>query len=415
MAAMPRSLAVSLGCALAVVLGCGDSRLGSAPAPADAGAAVRKILAIEDPLVRVSELGALLARLEPDALPAVRDAFGDGPLDRGDTEVVLLATWWARFDPDGARDWTVRNWTAAHISVLAAILRTWAARDPKAAWAQAQRLPVPLQKEIASDAVIMGWRDAEGAHLDEFVASLPAGPIQQRAAEAVARRQVIANGAERALAWVEGLADPAYRELLRPRVAGAAAFADPSAAAAWAAPKVTDGPRTSGLARRVATRWVRSDPEAAMAWLKTLPDGGDREDGVLEGYRDWLSVRRDEAIAWIERQPLEPWLEPAFSLYARNELAFRDPQAALEFAGRFSDEDRRDTTSTYIARGWLQRDREAADAWLKQSKLPTGVVQRSYMLPDQKLHESLRAERLRAGILRGAAPDQPGAAGAAAP
>lgn len=404
MAAMPRSLAVSLGCALAVVLGCSDARTGSALPPADAGAAVRKILAIEDPLVRVSELGALLARLEPDALPAVREAFGEGPLDRGDTEVVLLATWWARFDPDGARDWTTRNWTAAHISVLAAILRTWAARDPKAAWAEAQRLRVPLQRETASDAVIMGWRDADGAPLDEFVASLPDGEIQQRAAEAVARRQVITVGAERALAWVEELADPKYRELMRPRVAGAAAFADPSTAAAWAAPKITDSPRTSGLARRVATRWVRSDPEAAMTWLESLPDGGDREDGVLESYRDWLATRRNEAIAWIERQPLEPWLEPAFSLYARNELAFRDPKGALELAGRFSDENRRNTTSTYIARGWLERDYAAADAWLKQSKLPADVVQRSYMLPNRALHERLRA-----------APAQVGATGVAEP
>lgn len=406
MAAMPRSLAVALGCALAVVLGCSDSRPGSSPPPADAGAAVRKVLAIDDPLVRAAELGALLARLEPDALPAVREAFGDGPLDRGDTEVVLLATWWARFDPDGARDWTTRNWTAAHISVLAAILRTWAARDPKAAWVEAQRLRVPLQHEIASDAVIMGWRDADGAHLDEFVASLPEGEIQQRAAEAVARRQVIALGAQRALAWAEQLPDPKYKELMRPRVAGAAAFADPSVAAAWAKPKITDSPRASGLARRVATRWVRSDPEPAMAWLKSLPDGGDREDGVLEGYRDWLGTRRSEAIAWIERQPLEPWLEPAFALYARSELAFRDPKAALELAGRFSDQDRRDTTSTYIARGWLERDYAAADAWLKQSKLPAGVVQRSYMIPNRALHERLRAAP---------APAPMGAAGTGAP
>jgi hypothetical protein len=389
MAAMPRSLAVSLGCAVAVVLGCSDARPGSPPA--DAGLAVRKILATDDPLVRASELGALLAQLEPAALPAVRDAFGDGPLDRGDTEVVLLATWWARFDPDGALDWTTRNWTAAHISVLAAILRTWAARDPKAAWAEAQRLHVPLQREIAADAVIVGWRDADGARLDEFVASLPAGPDQQRAAEAVARRQVIRLGAQRALAWVEGLTDPAYREVMRPRVAGAAAFADPSIAAGWAAPQITASPRTSGLARRVATRWVRSEPEAAMAWLKSLPDGGDREDGVLESYRDWLTVRRNEAVAWIQRQPVEPWLEPAFALYARRELAFRDPKAALELAGRFSDADRRDTTSTYIARSWLERDYAAADAWLKQSKLPAGVVQRSYMLPNRTLQPNLRA------------------------
>lgn len=367
-----------------------------APSPSQAGERVREILANDDPLVRAAGLGTLLARLEPDALPAVRDAFERAPLDRGDTEVVLLATWWARFDPEAARDWTVREWTAAHISVLAAVLRSWAARDPRAAWAAAQELPVPLQRELASDAVIMGWRET-GPDLDEFVGSLPPGDTQQRAAETLARRRVVALGAERALAWVEALASPPFRELMRPRITGAAAFADPAVAAAWAAPRITSDYRTSGLARRVATRWVRSEPEAAMAWLASLPAGGDREDGVLEAYRDWLSTRRAEAIAWIERQSVEPWLEPAFSLYARGPLASRDPKAALELAGRFTDRDRRDTTATYIARAWLERDREAADAWLKQSNLPAGVVKRAYMLPNRKLREQLRAQRAQAG------------------
>ena len=172
---------------------------------------------------------------------------------------------------------------------------------------------------------------------------------------------------------------------MRPRIAGAAAFADPAVAAAWAKPQISGDYRTSGLARRVATRWVRSEPEAAMAWLASLPAGGDREDGVLEAYRDWQATRREEAIAWIERQELAPWLEPAFSLYARGPLALRDPKAALALAGRFSDTDRRDTASTYIARGWLQRDHEVADAWLKQSDLPADVVKRSYMLPGRKM------------------------------
>src|SRR5262249_4654565 len=100
-AAMPRQrypLAFSVACALGVALGCNESPRGPAHvATADAGRRVREIFAIEDPLVRVSELAALLAKLEPDALPAVRDAYGEAPLDRGDTEVVLLATWWARF------------------------------------------------------------------------------------------------------------------------------------------------------------------------------------------------------------------------------------------------------------------------------------------------------------------------------
>ncbi len=389
-----RSLAASLACALVVAAACHEpSPAGSQTSwsPSQAGERVREILAKGDPLVRASELAALFSHLAPEALPAVRDAFKDASVDRGDTELVLLAIWWARFDPAGAREWTTRDWTAAHLSVLTAVFRSWAANDPLAAWTEAQALLVPLQRELACDAVITGWRET-GPDLDDFVASLPLGEMRQRAADTLARKRVRTLGAQRALESVAALGDPEFQALMRARIAGAAAWWEPEVAAAWAAPQISGAYRPSGLARRVATRWVRSDPEAAMAWLASLPEGGDREDGVLEAYRDWQTTRPGEAVAWIERQELAPWLEPAFSLYARGPLALRDPKAALALAGRFSDKDRRDATSTYIARGWLQRDREAADAWLKQSDLPADVVKRSYMLPSGKLREQPAAQ-----------------------
>ncbi len=391
-----RSLVLALGCALALGAGCTDPPAVDSPvSPSQAGERVSEILSTDDPLMRASELGALLARLSPEALPGVRDAFRDASLDRGDTEVALLATWWARFDPEGARDWTTRDWTAAHLSVLCAVFRSWAASDPQRAWAEAQKMPMALQRELASDAVIMGWRET-GLDLEDFVAALPPGAIRQRAGDTLARRRVLALGARGALAWAEKLRGREFRDFMTTRIAGTAAQVEPTVAGAWAAQRISGDFRTSGLARRVATRWVRSDPEAAMAWLATLPEGGDREDGVLESYRDWLMIRRSEAIAWIERQELVPWLEPAFSLYARGDLAHRDPEAALALAGRFTDQDRRNTTCTYIARGWLERDREAADAWLSRSKLPPDVVKRSYMLPSPELQAQRRADRAEA-------------------
>ena len=85
------------------------------------------------PLRRVTELGSLLARLGPDAVPAVTAVFDAAPMNRGDVELALFGSWWAGLDPEAAWQWTKTDWRAEHTVVMAAIARSWAHCDPKAA------------------------------------------------------------------------------------------------------------------------------------------------------------------------------------------------------------------------------------------------------------------------------------------
>jgi hypothetical protein len=125
---------------------------------------------------------------------------------------------------------------------------------------------------------------------------------------------------------------------------------------------------------------MMSDPVAALAWLATLPPGYDRDDGVTEAFRDWQ--RRDPIASrsWIEQTPMERWNEPAFGLHARGAVAASDPVKALEIVGRITDQERRDYLTTVIARAWLERDRAAADAWIRNAELPEAVRKRTYMV-----------------------------------
>ena len=84
-------------------------------------------------------------------------------------------------------------------------------------------------------------------------------------------------------------------------------------------------------------------------------------------------------IAWIEAAEMEPQLDPAFGLYARVIVNDR-PREAVEMAGRLSDEELRNMITTVVARAWLSRDREAAEAWLEQAEIPDEVRKRAYML-----------------------------------
>lgn len=396
-------VAAGLGLAAGYAIAVHAPELGAGTAsqqisPAEAGARAREILADADALHRVGALAQLLQRAGPDALPAVREAFDAAPIDGGDVELVLFATWWARFDPEAAVAWTTTDWRAKYGSVLMAVYRTWAHRDPQQALERARKLRSPVQRKMSVEAAWAGWDESGLPGLVEAIRALPEMVDRQEAAQVLAHRRVAALGAEEALHWAEALPEEGgFRSMVRARVASAVAWRDPAVAADWARPQITSGDeRPSGLARRIGTRWVRSDPEAAMAWLESLPAGEDRDDGVTETFRDWIVLDADAAFGWIQGRSMEPWLEPAFSLYARSMTRDR-PKDGLELAARITDEDLRNMTTTVIARSWLRADRAAAEAWLADADIPEVVRKRVEIgasRPGPKVRQRARARAL---------------------
>ena len=374
-------LALLIGALVGAGIGYAAARQGHL-LPVSAGSAgerVSEVLAGREPLRRLVELGGLLERLGPDAATPVAEAVARSTLDRSDPELVLIATWWAAFDPQAAYRWTTQEWRATDAGVIGAVFRTWAHREPEMAFGVAQTITFRGHRELATDSAVAGWDGSGQPGLLEFLAKLPE-VARQNAAEIVARRRVVALGAAGALEWASTLESPAYRALFVPRVASAAALADPKAAAAWAEPQIAAATRPTGLPRRIATRWVQSDPQGALDWLSTLPEGRDRDDGVTEAFRDWLGRDAIGAQTWIQTTEMQRWNEPAFGLFARSQVASSDPKGALEIVSRFSDEPLRNYLTTVIARSWLERDWKAADAWIKQAELPDGVRERAYMV-----------------------------------
>jgi hypothetical protein len=357
------------------------------PPPREVAGTVAEILAQADPLQRAAGLGEVLPRLGADAAPAGASAFDAARLDQGSPELLLLAHWWARLDPEAAFRWTRSDWRADDARVIAAVVRAWAHRNPQAALGAARGLSYPEQAQVALDAAISGWDESGQGGLDAWVQGLSDPIDRQRVGEILARRKVISQGAEKALEWADAIEDPTFREEMRGRVAGAAALDAPAVAAAWAEPRIVAaaeaGERPTGLPRRIGTRWSRSDPKAAMAWLSRLPPGGDRDDGVIESMRIWLGRDPGDARQWVEVLEPERWNEPARALYARGLLAQEDPERALALVAGFEDPDLRDYHTTVIARAWLARDRAAADAWLQQADIPEAVKRRAYMVSNR--------------------------------
>jgi hypothetical protein len=106
-----------------------------------------------------------------------------------------------------------------------------------------------------------------------------------------------------------------------------------------------------------------------MQWLSTLPAGEERDAGVQETYRTWLSRDSEAAKGWLRAAELEPWLEPALALYVKS-MARESPEEALEWTGLIQEVERRREAIIKIGQYWHGVDPEAARAWLDQSGLP---------------------------------------------
>jgi len=377
-----RALAcLGLGFALALAIGCGpaaeknDGDTASAPtvSPEEAGRLATEILHQGSPLKRMADLSALLLRCGPDAVPALLEAYEGAPLDGGDPEIVLLATWWSAFDPKAAFQWTSSDWRATYGAVIAAVFRGWAHSDPQEALKNVGTLRFAGQLELARDAVYAGWDESGKPGLEEALTGSSMAD-QQRFAEILARRRVVELGAEGAIRWAESHANPAFQQMMKVRVASAAAGTKSGAAvvAKWATPQIIAAKAPTGLPRRIATRWIVHDSEGALAWLASLPPGEDRDDGVAESMRDWMRRNYLEAKAWADetaKGDIPRWAEPAISIFAKAN-ALEHPEESLVLIGRLTDAQLRESTTITAARLWLQNDHEAARAWIDKNIAP---------------------------------------------
>jgi hypothetical protein len=348
-------------------------------APTQSGLAgeVQAALTLQDRVKGVHEVSGILLRSGPEDLAEIRKGFESVFLDVAEIEIVLLAEWWAAFDPEGAFRWTQGARVANQTMVIRAVVRAWARRDPIAARDAVGRLLDPITRRACLDALVSGWDDSGKPGLEEFLRELPPSVEQLRSLAALARRKVLRDGVDGAFAWVESLPDDREDDITRfklqlfRRVASAAASVDLERAAAWAL-KHSGGPNGEGLLGRVGNTWAMRDGAGAMEWVKSLPESPRRATAVEDTYRAWLDWDHAAALAWMRGRQPEPWLEPAFALYVVAD-ANADYAAALQRAEQIQDVQRRDGVIVTIARMWRSKSQEAADAWIAQANLDPAV------------------------------------------
>jgi hypothetical protein len=226
---MPTSLRVSVAVALlALSFGLGYSLspsrpvdpptravTGSAPPPGIASE-LQAALVLPDLLDRVAAVARILEPLGPGALDEVQKGYESVNLDLGDVELVLLADWWAGFDPSAAFGWARDSKIGWHPAVLTAMVRTWARRDPEAA---ARSIRATLQDDrlmtAAMVGLVHGWDESGRGGLETYLSGLPAGSL--RAVDVLARIRIAREGPELAFEWAQELPATLARSPSGPR------------------------------------------------------------------------------------------------------------------------------------------------------------------------------------------------------
>jgi hypothetical protein len=375
-------LCLSLG--LLIVTGCSEPDSARVEVPEGGGELVAEALREPDLLARVESLARGLRALPPEALPGVRRAYSGTFFDLGDTELVLLAEWWARFDAPAALDWSHTEWRADTTQVRQAILRSWARQDPEAALRHAENERADDVRALWMDAVLSGWEESGQPGVFEFVRAMPRGQDRQRALAALARRKVLRDGVALAFDWAEALPedDDKFKLQLLRRVGGAAAEVAPQLAAERAG-RLASGPYAHGLLAYVGRPWAKRDGAAALRWLATLPPGHARNDAVSETYRIWLRWAPEDALRFMEGPARsDPALDPATALYAQA-LAADDGETAIGVALELQDEDLRWASVGRAWRIWWTEDEPAANAWFEAhaAEIPEFYRERIPVIP----------------------------------
>jgi hypothetical protein len=346
--------------------------------PAGLASDLQTALLQPDLLDRAGSVARILEPLGPDALDEVQAAYRSVVIDTGDVELILLADWWARFDPAAAYDWAHDSGIGWHPAVLTAAVRGWARQDPEAA---GEKIRLSIQDGRLMTAAIIGlvrgWQESGRDGLEAHLAELPAGA--PRGLDMLARTQVARAGPDQAMAWAQGLPDhdPKHASLKSEaieRVVEAIADADPQAAASWVEQLRDEAAEGQSLpiVLRLTMRWAREDGEAAMRWLSTLAPAADIPTAVQETFRTWYLHDRQAATDWIVAAKLEPWLDPALATFAQQQST-KHPDEAVEWANRVSDPTARERALVKVGISYWVAAPEQAEAWLARTQLPDEV------------------------------------------
>jgi hypothetical protein len=337
-----------------------------------------------DAYARARRLGALLPTLGPEATSAVKQTLESFRLDLGAVEFELMLRFWASHEPAEATAWTFKHAPPLfRIAGGRTAIAIWAEADPAAALVAAESALAESSEDVARAvqlAMVQGWFRTDRPGLEQYIYDLGSGMKRQRSLYAYLLALAAADGSAAATAWAGAVSeeDARYKLEVYRQLMVALTWADVPGAMRFCE-EHCDGPYGKGMRNVLIRTRLRNGDYGGdiVEWVASVPDGDEEQrnnkrHSLWVAYITWAYRDRDPALAWMaERAAVddpEPWVRFLFAEYAR-QIAAESPAEAIPWAERVEDDNDRERSLVRIARAWLLKDPEAAEAWISQSSL----------------------------------------------
>jgi len=346
-----------------------SDRTQAATTPKERLAKLESIMRGENALDRNRALLGYIDQLAPGDFEAAVAHFRSlGMTDERMGEYSLLLTAWAGADPLAALAYAKGNTREGFATDT--ILSSWATADPESAirWAKAN-----FEGEGANPylpGIIRGLAASDPARATELLTSMPRSEERGVGLDAL-MPHLLEQGADATKAWIAALTDDSLKNGAMMRAAEKLAALDPAGTASWLL--ANPGEASKRRMDDVYSAWAQKDQSAALSSYAALPPGENRSN-ALRGVIANVAVENPKAaVSMLDRYPSDVTDRVVRSVVWHS--FGEDPSLAASQIARIADENERNQTYRRAIGSWLERDPQAAQAWLQTNPLPD-VVQK---------------------------------------
>jgi len=346
-----------------------------------------------DPKVRVIQMWA-----NSDPASALEAAGSIEKSTTRDAAMSSVVSTWSRSDFDAALNYALSIPSSTQrADVFRSLSVNSGVNREKLLSAALDYMPPGSNFQQVVSQVFSSWANEEPAKAAEAVFKLPPGQVLSNAASQVASDWAQTGNKVEVLNWVKRL--PEGNTRLESIDSVFRQWASDDAASAQAALASLNSVEKDRATRAIARGWSQKDPQAVITWSQSLASEDQRKEVVRDAMNQWANedpegaakkisqlpgsaqgdamqavisrwATKDAAAAgdWLSRQSAGPDRDGAISSLTRT-LAVEDPEAALVWASKITDEKRRNRQLENQASSWLQNEPAVAREWIRSTNL----------------------------------------------
>ncbi len=300
---------------------------------------------------------------------AARAARAPSSLATDDAREKTLEEW-AETDPAGAIEFAHTKLQGdRRAQAVSAILAIWGKNDPAAAWAWVSTNDPTATHHFDTLLEVFGKNSPAVAarFVNEFVQTHPETALEVNLAALLGITYTGDFTAARAFVDNNASLTPEVRGNLNNFIAGQWARYAPEDAAAWTM-SLPAGPQRDQALIGLGESWAGADPAGAAKFAEALPAGEPRQLALRQAITNWLQTNPDQARQWVlDNNTHEDYDQAVAAIATQNNLMFRDPDRALQWAATIFDDTIRYQSIGAILAGVYSRDPAGTVAYIRNA------------------------------------------------